>query len=549
MAEGSQGDHKWVRTCGGDFSGDWHKMASKLEMPAHHRVRLVRRLGFENDPGRDKMVEEGAGMEIWIGVVLGTVGCDAVKDLHSETSSTPHHPSSRKNVTWNGANFPDNNVGNGNSCQKTTVLTSVAGRRSPDDQERALRTSALYLLFASKLGEFVALLFSSIYSSFCFISPSPFAIHTLIQIPFPSGVLFVKVKPKTGHHDFTKHKSISQDSVVWEETFSLHAEMTVNKKGVLEPWIIRLSVRKACALIYVFNLPNSLLFPSGPLQDKSKGFERWGVVQVDLAEYRQGLTNRSYLVAKTNCNAILRIAVNMEQIAGEPVYKCRTPPPIRTALDEDLLAIQGSIHGEPSAVRDFVNMCDHVTDGSPPTGCGSPGDEALERMLLGRPQQPLQLPPEILDTACAVSTPLPVRLPPGVPTFVDTPPEGTATPRARPLPAAASPPPWLAPPAVAVVPAPIGAPSRGLSSGGGGGGGGQHSPSNSTSAAGASWQGPRTAPSTPLSYSASLAAGGPPGSNPASPFSMASAGYRMETHRSRSRSEDWTNLVRSTRRV
>jgi hypothetical protein len=132
-------------------------------------------------------------------------------------------------------------------------------------------------------------------------------IHELTHIPAPNGTLFVKWKTPGGMiSGETRRQRIQDHTVRWTETFEFDCTVTVdNASNVVDSCPIRISIRQETT--------------------SAAGFERIGVVTVDMAEYVSSReSTRRYLLEMSNLNSNLKISVRCQQTSGDPMFKCRT---------------------------------------------------------------------------------------------------------------------------------------------------------------------------------------------------------------------------------
>ncbi|XP_049887944.1 protein FAM102A isoform X2 [Pectinophora gossypiella] len=135
-------------------------------------------------------------------------------------------------------------------------------------------------------------------------------LEELTEVPFVSAVLFAKVRLLDGGN-FQEHSSreeVRNHAVRWNAQFSFMCKMCANANtGVLEPALMRISVRKECK--------------------GGRSYQKLGFCDVNLAELAgAGETTRRCLLEgydprRRQDNSVLRVRVRMNMIAGDPLFK------------------------------------------------------------------------------------------------------------------------------------------------------------------------------------------------------------------------------------
>ncbi|XP_045760520.1 protein FAM102A isoform X2 [Maniola jurtina] len=135
-------------------------------------------------------------------------------------------------------------------------------------------------------------------------------LEELTEVPFVSAVLFAKVRLKDGGN-FQAHSSreeVRKHAVRWNAEFSFVCKMSANANtGVLEPALMRVSVRKECK--------------------GGRSYQKLGFCDVNLAELAgAGETTRRCLLEgydprRRQDNSVLRIRIKMNMISGDPLFK------------------------------------------------------------------------------------------------------------------------------------------------------------------------------------------------------------------------------------
>ncbi|XP_048481973.1 protein FAM102A [Plutella xylostella] len=135
-------------------------------------------------------------------------------------------------------------------------------------------------------------------------------LEELTEVPFVSAVLFAKVRLLDGG-SFQEHSSreeVRNHAVRWHAAFSFVCKMCANANtGVLEPALLRVSVRKECK--------------------GGRSYQKLGFCDVDLAQLAgAGETARRFLLEgydarRRQDNSVLRLRIKMSMISGDPLFK------------------------------------------------------------------------------------------------------------------------------------------------------------------------------------------------------------------------------------
>ncbi|XP_075990307.1 uncharacterized protein LOC142985954 [Anticarsia gemmatalis] len=135
-------------------------------------------------------------------------------------------------------------------------------------------------------------------------------LEELTEVPFVSAVLFAKVRLLDGGN-FQEHSSreeVRNHAVRWNAQFSFVCKMCANAStGVLEPALMRVSVRKECK--------------------GGRSYQKLGFCDVNLAELAgSGETTRRCLLEgydprRRQDNSVLRLRIKMNMISGDPLFK------------------------------------------------------------------------------------------------------------------------------------------------------------------------------------------------------------------------------------
>ncbi|XP_062515078.1 early estrogen-induced gene 1 protein-like [Corticium candelabrum] len=161
-------------------------------------------------------------------------------------------------------------------------------------------------------------------------------LYELSDVPFVSGVLFVKVKLGDGGSFSAKtaRQAISNHTVTWNEEFTFECRMTAPASdGILSDCMCRLFIR---------------------METKGgKSYEKLGYVDINLAQYAcAGLqTTRMLLLGNSNAkkqdNSVLKVGVNVNLLSGDPCFK--KPELVRVKLTDAF----SSSHTEAAMARDM----------------------------------------------------------------------------------------------------------------------------------------------------------------------------------------------------
>ncbi|KAJ0180847.1 hypothetical protein K1T71_002932 [Dendrolimus kikuchii] len=135
-------------------------------------------------------------------------------------------------------------------------------------------------------------------------------LEELTEVPFVSAVLFAKVRLLDGGN-FQEHSSreeVRNHAVRWNAKFSFMCKMCANAStGVLEPALMRVSVRKECK--------------------GGRSYQKLGFCDLNLAELAgAGETTRRCLLEgydprRRQDNSVLRLRIKMYMISGDPLFK------------------------------------------------------------------------------------------------------------------------------------------------------------------------------------------------------------------------------------
>ncbi|XP_011506452.1 PREDICTED: protein FAM102B [Ceratosolen solmsi marchali] len=180
-------------------------------------------------------------------------------------------------------------------------------------------------------------------------------LEELTAVPFVSAVLFAKLRLLDGGSfvDHSTREEVQEHTVRWNASFKFLCKMSANAStGVLDPCILRISVRK-----------------------ESKGgrsFQKLGFSDLNLAEFAgAGLCRRRCLLEGYDArhrqdNSMLRVAIKMNMLSGDILFKVPSP-----SLKQTQLAVPGVPGVVPVETADEVigpercsNREDYVSTGS-----------------------------------------------------------------------------------------------------------------------------------------------------------------------------------------
>ncbi|XP_018334500.1 uncharacterized protein LOC108743429 isoform X1 [Agrilus planipennis] len=139
-------------------------------------------------------------------------------------------------------------------------------------------------------------------------------VEELLEVPFVSAVLFAKLRLLDGGNfqTHTKREEVVDHTVKWNTRFSFQCKMLAPAStGVLEPCVLRISVRKECK--------------------GGRSFTKLGFVDLNLAEFAgAGETSRKALLEgydtrRRQDNSMLKFSIKMNMLAGDVLFKVPSP--------------------------------------------------------------------------------------------------------------------------------------------------------------------------------------------------------------------------------
>ncbi|XP_072743574.1 uncharacterized protein [Anoplolepis gracilipes] len=179
-------------------------------------------------------------------------------------------------------------------------------------------------------------------------------LEELTAVPFVSAVLFAKLRLLDGGSfvDHSTREEVQEHTVRWNAKFEFLCKMSANAStGVLDPCILRISVRKELK--------------------GGRSFQKLGFTDLNLAEFAgAGLCRRRCLLEGYDArhrqdNSMLRVAIKMNMLSGDILFKVPSP-----SLKQTQLAVPGG-QGVPGVTGEEVtgserctNREDYVSTGS-----------------------------------------------------------------------------------------------------------------------------------------------------------------------------------------
>ncbi|KAI8917583.1 EEIG1/EHBP1 N-terminal domain-containing protein, partial [Powellomyces hirtus] len=124
-------------------------------------------------------------------------------------------------------------------------------------------------------------------------------VHDLSNLPYVSGLYFVKWKLKNGgSFEGSTAKAVVKDhTVTWDISFRFEPQMVIGKDGVLQPCELVLFVKQTV--------------------NAGKSTEDVGMITINLAEYANSKsTCRRYLLQESRVNSILKVTIGMKLTKG-----------------------------------------------------------------------------------------------------------------------------------------------------------------------------------------------------------------------------------------
>ncbi|XP_054008441.1 uncharacterized protein LOC128892217 isoform X1 [Hylaeus anthracinus] len=179
-------------------------------------------------------------------------------------------------------------------------------------------------------------------------------LEELTAVAFVNAVLFAKLRLLDGGSfvDQSTREEVQEHTVRWNARFEFLCKMSANAStGVLDPCILRISVRKELK--------------------GGRSFQKLGFTDLNLAEFagaglcRTRCLLEGYDARHRQDNSMLRVAIKMNMLAGDILFKVPSP-----SLKQTQLAVPG-VPGIPGVTADEVaaserctNREDYVSSGS-----------------------------------------------------------------------------------------------------------------------------------------------------------------------------------------
>ncbi|XP_003394320.2 protein FAM102B isoform X1 [Bombus terrestris] len=178
-------------------------------------------------------------------------------------------------------------------------------------------------------------------------------LEELTAVPFVNAVLFAKLRLLDGGSfvDHSTREEVQEHTVRWDAKFEFLCKMSANAStGVLDPCILRISVRKELK--------------------GGRSFQKLGFTDLNLAEFAgAGLCKTRYLLEGYDSrhrqdNSMLRVAIKMNMLSGDILFKVPSP-----SLKQTQLAVPGvpgvsGVTTDETASERCTNREDYVSTGS-----------------------------------------------------------------------------------------------------------------------------------------------------------------------------------------
>ncbi|XP_076755332.1 uncharacterized protein LOC143426084 isoform X2 [Xylocopa sonorina] len=170
-------------------------------------------------------------------------------------------------------------------------------------------------------------------------------LEELTAVPFVNAVLFAKLRLLDGGSfvDNSTREEVQEHKVRWNARFEFLCKMSANAStGVLEPCILRISVRKELK--------------------GGRSFQKLGFTDLNLAEFAgAGLCRTRCLLEGYDSrhrqdNSMLRVAIKMNMLSGDILFKVPSP-----SLKQTQLAVPG-VPGVSGVSADEVTASERCTN-------------------------------------------------------------------------------------------------------------------------------------------------------------------------------------------
>lgn len=179
-------------------------------------------------------------------------------------------------------------------------------------------------------------------------------LEELTAVPFVNAVLFAKLRLLDGGSfvDHSTREEVQEHTVRWNAKFEFLCKMSANAStGVLEPCILRISVRKELK--------------------GGRSFQKLGFTDLNLAEFagaglcRTRCLLEGYDARHRQDNSMLRVAIKMNMLSGDILFKVPSPSLKQTQLAvPGVPGVPGITADEASSSERCTNREDYVSSGS-----------------------------------------------------------------------------------------------------------------------------------------------------------------------------------------
>ncbi|KOC66016.1 Protein FAM102A [Habropoda laboriosa] len=179
-------------------------------------------------------------------------------------------------------------------------------------------------------------------------------LEELTAVAFVNAVLFAKLRLLDGGSfvDHSTREEVQEHTVRWNAKFEFPCKMSANAStGVLDPCILRISVRKELK--------------------GGRSFQKLGFTDLNLAEFagaglcRTRCLLEGYDARHRQDNSMLRVAIKMNMLSGDILFKVPSPSLKQTQLAvPGVPGVSGVTGDEVTASERCTNREDYVSSGS-----------------------------------------------------------------------------------------------------------------------------------------------------------------------------------------
>ncbi|XP_012349124.1 protein FAM102B isoform X3 [Apis florea] len=178
-------------------------------------------------------------------------------------------------------------------------------------------------------------------------------LEELTAVPFVNAVLFAKLRLLDGGSfvDHSTREEVQEHTVRWNAKFEFLCKMSANAStGVLDPCILRISVRKELK--------------------GGRSFQKLGFTDLNLAEFAgAGLCRTRYLLEGYDArhrqdNSMLRVAIKMNMLSGDILFKVPSPSLKQTQLTVPGVPGVSGVTTDETVSERCTNREDFVSSGS-----------------------------------------------------------------------------------------------------------------------------------------------------------------------------------------